>query len=327
MYQHTHTHTTGFVGSGLSVEQRKRVTIAVEMTANPSILFLDEPTSGLDSRAARIVMRAVRRVAASGRTVVCTIHQPSYEIFSMFDNLLLLKTGGFVVYNGSLGPTAKSPLTGEIYYTAGDLVRYFEGLAPHLPRMGEDKNPAEFMLERAGPIRKEDDPDYVDYVGAYNKSPMAQEIQVVLQQVVPGAPLAMDSRYALPIYKQLFMSLQRWFQHYWRNVAYSFTRILMVIIIAVLFSLASRGVRISEITTQAQVQSFNGAIFAGVLFTAAVQVSPKRLLFVHENLISLLVCCHTNLADTNETSGIDIYVCVCVCIYIYTYICSFKTHT
>eukprot|EP00961_Rhodomonas_salina_P251954 3405995-Rhodomonas_salina.1 len=69
-------------GGSLSVEQRKRVTIGVEMAANPSVLFLDEPTSGLDSRSARVVMRAVRRIAASGRTVLCTIHQPSYEIFS-----------------------------------------------------------------------------------------------------------------------------------------------------------------------------------------------------------------------------------------------------
>ena len=76
-------------GTGLSVEQKKRVTIGVEMVSNPSVIFLDEPTSGLDSRSARVIMRAIRRIAQSGRTVVCTIHQPSFEIFSMFDRLLL----------------------------------------------------------------------------------------------------------------------------------------------------------------------------------------------------------------------------------------------
>lgn len=73
--------------SGLSTEQRKRLTIAVELVANPSIIFMDEPTSGLDARAAAIVMRAVKNVAQTGRTVVCTIHQPSIDIFEAFDEV------------------------------------------------------------------------------------------------------------------------------------------------------------------------------------------------------------------------------------------------
>lgn len=73
--------------SGLSTEQRKRLTIAVELVANPSIVFMDEPTSGLDARAAAIVMRTVRNTVDTGRTVVCTIHQPSIEIFEAFDEV------------------------------------------------------------------------------------------------------------------------------------------------------------------------------------------------------------------------------------------------
>jgi ABC-type multidrug transport system ATPase subunit len=72
---------------GLSTEQRKRLTIAVELVANPSIIFMDEPTSGLDARAAAIVMRAVRNTVDTGRTVVCTIHQPSIDIFDAFDEV------------------------------------------------------------------------------------------------------------------------------------------------------------------------------------------------------------------------------------------------
>lgn len=73
--------------SGLSTEQRKRLTIAVELVANPSIIFMDEPTSGLDARAAAIVMRTVRNTVDTGRTVVCTIHQPSIDIFEAFDEV------------------------------------------------------------------------------------------------------------------------------------------------------------------------------------------------------------------------------------------------
>ncbi|KAH8952001.1 hypothetical protein BDL97_09G061300 [Sphagnum fallax] len=74
--------------TGLSTEQLKRLTIAVELVANPSIIFMDEPTSGLDARAAAIVMRTVRNTVDTGRTVVCTIHQPSIDIFEAFDEAI-----------------------------------------------------------------------------------------------------------------------------------------------------------------------------------------------------------------------------------------------
>ena len=74
--------------NGLSTEQRKRLTIAVELVSNPSIIFMDEPTSGLDARAAAIVMRSVKNISETGRTVVCTIHQPSIDVFEAFDEVL-----------------------------------------------------------------------------------------------------------------------------------------------------------------------------------------------------------------------------------------------
>lgn len=77
----------GMPGFGLSTEQRKRLTIAVELVSNPSIIFMDEPTSGLDARAAAVVMRAVKNVVDTGRTVACTIHQPSIDIFEAFDEV------------------------------------------------------------------------------------------------------------------------------------------------------------------------------------------------------------------------------------------------
>ncbi|KAJ1435143.1 P-loop containing nucleoside triphosphate hydrolase [Sesbania bispinosa] len=90
--------------NGLAIEQRKRLTIAVELVANPSIIFMDEPTSGLDARAAAIVMRTVRNTVDTGRTVVCTIHQPSIDIFESFDELFLLTRGGEEIYVGPIGP-------------------------------------------------------------------------------------------------------------------------------------------------------------------------------------------------------------------------------
>ncbi|KAG2492020.1 hypothetical protein HYH03_009749 [Edaphochlamys debaryana] len=129
----------GAPGSGgLSTEARKRLTIAVELVANPSIVFMDEPTTGLDGRAAGMVMRAVRNTVATGRTVVCTIHQPNREIMDAFDQLLLLKPGGRTIYSGALGPQQAS------------LVAYLSSL-PGVGGYEPHMNPANWMLEVTSP--------------------------------------------------------------------------------------------------------------------------------------------------------------------------------
>ncbi|KAK3017007.1 hypothetical protein RJ639_006573 [Escallonia herrerae] len=120
--------------SGLSTEQRKRLTIAVELVANPSIIFMDEPTTGLDARAAAIVMRAVKNVVDTGRTIVCTIHQPSIDIFESFDELILLKAGGRIIYCGPLG------------LHSSRVIEYFEGI-PGVSKIRDNYNPATWMLE------------------------------------------------------------------------------------------------------------------------------------------------------------------------------------
>eukprot|EP00736_Rhodelphis_marinus_P011077 Rmarinus@m.24838 len=84
---------------GLSGGEKKRTTIAVELIANPSLLFLDEPTTGLDSFQAYNVMEALQRLASGGRTILTTIHQPRSSIFNMFDKIILLSEGE-VVYAG-----------------------------------------------------------------------------------------------------------------------------------------------------------------------------------------------------------------------------------
>ena len=90
---------------GLSGGEKKRTAIGVELISNPSILFLDEPTSGLDSFAAFQVVKILKKLSSSGRTVVTTIHQPSSEVFDCFDDVLLLAAGD-IVYNAE---TTKLP--------------------------------------------------------------------------------------------------------------------------------------------------------------------------------------------------------------------------
>ena len=78
------------------------------------LLFLDEPTSGLDSQSAWAIMAFLRTLAEIGQAILCTIHQPSAELFQSFDRILLLQKGGETVYFGDLG------------HNATTLIRYFE---------------------------------------------------------------------------------------------------------------------------------------------------------------------------------------------------------
>ncbi|KFH64430.1 hypothetical protein MVEG_10255 [Podila verticillata NRRL 6337] len=86
--------------SGISGGQRRRVSIGTQLVIEPACLFLDEPTTGLDAVTAMSVIQTLEKVAACGRTVVCTIHQPRYDIWKKFDNMVLLLTGGRLAYAG-----------------------------------------------------------------------------------------------------------------------------------------------------------------------------------------------------------------------------------
>jgi ABC-type multidrug transport system ATPase subunit len=159
--------------TGLSTEQRKRLTIAVELVANPSIIFMDEPTSGLDARAAAIVMRTVRNTVDTGRTVVCTIHQPSIDIFEAFDELLLLKRGGQVIYSGKLGRNSQK------------MIEYFEEI-PGVPKIKDKYNPATWMLEVssvAAEVRLS--MDFADY---YKTSDLYKQNKVLVNRLSQPEP-------------------------------------------------------------------------------------------------------------------------------------------
>jgi ABC-type multidrug transport system ATPase subunit len=108
----------GVPGAGLNLEQRKRVSIGVELAAKPDLLlFLDEPTSGLDGTSALSIIQLLRKLSNAGQTILCTIHQPSSEIFHQFDSVLLLIPGGKTAYFGPLGHQCQTVLNYFARYT------------------------------------------------------------------------------------------------------------------------------------------------------------------------------------------------------------------
>nr|XP_043632245.1 ABC transporter G family member 24 [Erigeron canadensis]XP_043632246.1 ABC transporter G family member 24 [Erigeron canadensis] len=113
---------------GISGGQRKRVNVGLEMVMEPSLLILDEPTSGLDSSSSQLLLRALRRETLEGVNVSMVVHQPSYSLFQMFDDLIILAKGGLTVYHGSVRKVEE----------------YFSGLGINVP---ERVNPPDYFID------------------------------------------------------------------------------------------------------------------------------------------------------------------------------------
>ena len=126
----------GQPGEGLNIEQRKLLTIGVELAAKPTILFLDEPTSGLDSQSSWTIISLLKKLANNGQAILATVHQPSAMLFQQFDSILLLAKGGRTTYFGPLGPDCRT------------LTSYFEAGGARACR--PEENPAEYMLNVIG---------------------------------------------------------------------------------------------------------------------------------------------------------------------------------
>ncbi|KAG6957952.1 hypothetical protein JG687_00009672 [Phytophthora cactorum] len=219
------TAISGAMVGGLSVEQKKRVTIGVEVVANPSVLFLDEPTSGLDARSALIVMRGVQSIARTGRTVLCTIHQPSISIFELFDGLLLLQRGGYTAYFGDLGVDSVK------------MLEYFASI-PGTMEIRPQYNPATYMLEVIGAGIGRDVKDYsVEYKNSElyksNRDRTLQLAEVsedfICHSTLNYRPIATG------FWNQLKELAKKQQLTYWRNPQYNFMRMFLFPLFGVIF--------------------------------------------------------------------------------------------
>ncbi|KAK4780230.1 hypothetical protein SAY87_016336 [Trapa incisa] len=268
----------GLPGStGLSTEQRKRLTIAVELVANPSIIFMDEPTSGLDARAAAIVMRTVRNTVDTGRTVVCTIHQPSIDIFEAFDELLLMKRGGRVIYGGKLGKNS------EI------LINYFQKI-PGVSPIPDGYNPATWMLEVTTPAAEER--IGADFSDLYRKSQQFRDVKASIEQMSippPGSePLKFNTAYSQDGFSQLMTCLWKQNLVYWRSPHYNVVRIFFTTLSALILGTVFWDVGSRRESAQ-DLLIVMGALYAACMFlgvsnSSSVQpiVSIERAVFYRE---------------------------------------------
>jgi len=215
----------GVPGEGLNVEQRKRLTIGVELAAKPPLLlFVDEPTSGLDSQTSWAILDLLEKLTKSGQAILCTIHQPSAMLFQRFDRLLFLAKGGRTVYFGDIGNESKT------------MTAYFERISG--VSCPPEANPAEWMLQVIGaaPGSHTD----VDWFEAWRESPEYAGVQAELQRLKADAKevTALDDdkgsfrEFAAPFHKQLIEVTGRVFQQYWRTPSYIYSKLALGVLVA-----------------------------------------------------------------------------------------------
>ncbi|KAF2420355.1 hypothetical protein EJ08DRAFT_673206 [Tothia fuscella] len=223
---------TGVPGEGLNVEQRKRLTIGVELAARPDLLlFLDEPTSGLDSQTSWSIANLMEKLTRSGQAVLCTIHQPSAMLFHRFDRLLLLAKGGRTVYFGEIGKNATI------------LKDYF--VRNGAPDCAPGANPAEYMLEIIGAAPGAQ--TNIDWPTLWRQTPEYQQIQTELATLgsanyprddeMPGTA-SVYKEFATPIRAQFMEVLVRVGVQYWRSPSYIYSKALLSVGAALLIGLS-----------------------------------------------------------------------------------------
>ena len=213
--------------SSLGVEQRKRLTIGVELAAKPSLLlFLDEPTSGLDSQSAYSIVRFLKKLAHAGQAIVCTIHQPSSVLIQQFDMILALNPGGNCFYFGPVGENGK------------DVIDYFGQRGAQCP---PSKNVAEFILETAARPHRRPDGTKVNWNDEWKNSEAAQQVieeieglKLTRSKTVPEeVRKEQQKEFASPVLLQTTELTKRTFKQHWRDPSYLYGKLFVSVIVGI----------------------------------------------------------------------------------------------
>ncbi|KAG6009719.1 hypothetical protein E4U21_001467 [Claviceps maximensis] len=266
----------GSPDAGLTVEQRKRVTIGVELAAKPELLlFLDEPTSGLDGQSAYNIVRFLKKLASAGQAILCTIHQPNAVLFENFDRLLLLQRGGRTVYFGDIGQDAS-------------ILRAY--LKRHGAEPAPTENVAEFMLEAigAGSAARSGDRDWADI---WEESPELEHVKKTIAEMREERRLVaresshdLETEFASPARHQLKIVCGRMFRGFWRTPNYLITRLFNHFIVAFISGLVYLKLDNSRSSLQYTVfVIFQATVLPALIITQVGHMfHSKRALFFRE---------------------------------------------
>ncbi len=279
----------GNPGEGLNVEQRKLLTIGVELAAKPALLlFLDEPTSGLDSQSSWSIVAFLRKLADNGQAVLSTIHQPSAILFQEFDRLLFLAKGGKTVYFGDIGKNSRT------------LLDYFEGAGAR--KCDDEENPAEYMLEIVGAGSQgksnQDWPDVwknsKEVEGVYTELDRIHKDKQSESVTEHGAA----GQFAMPLTSQIWYVTVRVFQQYWRTPNYIYGKFVLCIMSALFIGFSFYLQNSSS--TGLQNEIFGIFMLTTIFSTLVQQVSKLFLLEFGAKTLTCLID-HASLRDAAFT--------------------------
>lgn len=249
--------------SSLGVEQRKRVTIGVELAAKPSLLFLDEPTSGLDSQSAYSIVRFLRKLAHAGHGLICTIHQPSSLLIQQFDMILALNPGGKTFYFGPVGDNGAA------------VNSYFSQRGVVCP---PQKNIAEFILETAIKGGKRSDGKRLDWNKEWRDSQENKDLLIEINRIKADRSKlppkeATQYEYASPVWQQTIHLTYRMFTQHWRDPSYYYGKLFVAVITGIFngFTFYSLGNTVADL----QNRMFTSFLICLIPPTVVNAVVPK----------------------------------------------------
>jgi len=192
-------------------------------------------------------MNSLRKVADTGRTIVATIHQPSSQVFDMFDDLLLLKKGGEVVFYGETG------------VCSSNLISYFEGLGATPMNMGE--NPATWMLnvlgERISVKGESGEDEALNFATAWTQSSNCADVAKRLTEITEtrndDMEIKFDGEFPVGWFKRDTLMGNRLVLIYWRSPAYNLARMALSVVIALLLGSMFIPIRDTPVYSEAQI--------------------------------------------------------------------------
>ncbi|CAI0412514.1 unnamed protein product [Linum tenue] len=227
---------------GISGGEKKRLSIALEILTKPRLLFLDEPTSGLDSASAFFVIQTLRNIARDGRTIISSIHQPSSEVFALFDDLFLLSSGE-IVYFGE----AKKAV--QFFAQAGFPCPSKRNPSDHFLRcVNSDFDAVTTTLKGSQRDSMQDAPGSSDpfmnmataeiksrLVEKYKRSNYSKETKARIKEISAIEGLEVVTRKGSPAswWKQLSTLTRRSFLNMSRDIGYYWARIVIYIVVSI----------------------------------------------------------------------------------------------
>ncbi|EAR86501.1 ABC-2 family transporter protein (macronuclear) [Tetrahymena thermophila SB210] len=262
-----HTLIGGQKIKGVTKGEKKRTSIAFELVSDPDVIFLDEPTSGLDSFTAYNVVDVLQQYAKEqNKTIICTIHQPSSEIFQKFDRLILLVDGKFIYQ----GPRSK-------------VIKHFGSFGFQCPQLS---NPADYFMSIMHAESEENRNNYKTYFEHFDTDLRPQIDQEIAQH---GTEIIAHKSSQAPFMTELKILIDRNLKNMKRNPMELKAKIMQSLILGIFVGIVYLNLPdpANHVDDQRAVMDYNGAIFFLIINTNMNTLFPIVLSFPLEKAVFL----------------------------------------